>query len=220
MDTSYAVFCGIDVGKGEHHAAGLTAAGKKIHDKALPNDETKLRAVFDGLAAHEPVLVIVDRLRHDRRPAGHGRPAAAPAHGVTPVATGGVVPVGDRALCGTKGGRPTPAGALYLCTYHRLCQQAARRLTRSTTPASCPGCTDCSPTTPPRTRCGWGNRVRSPPTPSTSRPPPHRACSIRGRGRRRRPGLQPHRHNRVAARPDPARGQSANSSSASLTSPP
>ena len=61
MDTSYAVFCGIDVGKGEHHAAGLTAAGKKIYDKALPNDETKLRAVFDGLAAHGPVLVIVDQ---------------------------------------------------------------------------------------------------------------------------------------------------------------
>lgn len=36
-------------GKGEHHAVGLTAAGKKIYDKAPPNDEAKLRAVFDRL---------------------------------------------------------------------------------------------------------------------------------------------------------------------------
>lgn len=61
MDTSYAVFCGIDVGKGEHHAVGLDPSGGRLYDKALPNDETKLRAVFDGLAAHGPVLVIVDQ---------------------------------------------------------------------------------------------------------------------------------------------------------------
>ncbi|MDF3313020.1 IS110 family transposase [Rhodococcus sp. T2V] len=61
MDSNYAVYCGIDVGKGEHHAVGLTAAGKKIYDKALPNDETKLRAVFDRLANHGSVLVVVDQ---------------------------------------------------------------------------------------------------------------------------------------------------------------
>jgi tmRNA-binding protein len=27
------VFCGLDVGKGEHHATALTPAGKKVHDK-------------------------------------------------------------------------------------------------------------------------------------------------------------------------------------------
>ena len=61
MDTSYAVFCGIDVGNGEHHAVGLDPSGGRLYDKALPNDETKLRAVFDGLAAHGPILVIVDQ---------------------------------------------------------------------------------------------------------------------------------------------------------------
>ncbi|NKT15427.1 IS110 family transposase [Rhodococcus hoagii] len=61
MDTSYAVFCGIDVGKGEHHAVGLDAAGARLFDKALPNDETRLRAVFDDLAARGPILVVVDQ---------------------------------------------------------------------------------------------------------------------------------------------------------------
>ncbi len=61
MNTSYAVFCGIDVGKGEHHAVGLDASGTRLFDKALRNDETRLRAVFDGLAASGPLLVIVDQ---------------------------------------------------------------------------------------------------------------------------------------------------------------
>lgn len=61
MDTSYAVFCGIDVGKGEHHAVGLDAAGARLFDKALPNDEARLRAVFADLAAHGPILVVVDQ---------------------------------------------------------------------------------------------------------------------------------------------------------------
>lgn len=61
MDTSYAVFCGIDVGKGEHHAVGLDPSGSRLFDKALRNDETKLRAVFDSLATRGPVLVIVDQ---------------------------------------------------------------------------------------------------------------------------------------------------------------
>lgn len=61
MDPTYAVFCGIDVGKGEHHAVGLDPSGTRLFDKALPNDETKLRTVFDRLAEHGPVLVIVDQ---------------------------------------------------------------------------------------------------------------------------------------------------------------
>jgi len=61
MDPTYAVFCGIDVGKGEHHAVGLDPAGTRLFDKALPNDETKLRAVFARLAEHGPVLVVVDQ---------------------------------------------------------------------------------------------------------------------------------------------------------------
>ncbi|MGW4720932.1 IS110 family transposase [Nocardia sp. NPDC004260] len=61
MTASYAVFCGVDVGKGEHHAVGLDPAGKRLFDKALPNDESKLRAVFDKLAAHGPILIVVDQ---------------------------------------------------------------------------------------------------------------------------------------------------------------
>lgn len=61
MNTSYAVFCGIDVGKFEHHAVGLKADGTRLYDKALPNDEARLRAVFDRLAAHGPLLIIVDQ---------------------------------------------------------------------------------------------------------------------------------------------------------------
>lgn len=56
------VFLGLDVGKSAHHGHGLTPAGKKVFDKQLPNNEPKLRAVFDKLAAKfGTVLVIVDQ---------------------------------------------------------------------------------------------------------------------------------------------------------------
>lgn len=59
--TPFAVFCGLDVGKSEHHACALNAAGKRLHDKALPNDEAALRAVFGRLTEHGRVLVVVDQ---------------------------------------------------------------------------------------------------------------------------------------------------------------
>lgn len=56
------VFCGLDVGKGEHHATGLTPAGKKVLDQRLPNSEPKLRELFDCLQARwGSVLVVVDQ---------------------------------------------------------------------------------------------------------------------------------------------------------------
>ncbi|MDX3266111.1 IS110 family transposase [Streptomyces sp. MI02-2A] len=56
------VFLGLDVGKSNHHGHGLTPAGKKVFDKALPNGEPQLRAVFDKLKAKfGTVLVIVDQ---------------------------------------------------------------------------------------------------------------------------------------------------------------
>ncbi len=61
MAQAYAVFCGVDVGKGEHHAVGLDTGGKRLYDKALPNDEARLRAVFDKLATHGPLLIVVDQ---------------------------------------------------------------------------------------------------------------------------------------------------------------
>lgn len=57
-----AVFIGLDVGKTDHHAVALSAAGEKVYDKALPNDETRLRAILEDLvAAHGPVLLVVDQ---------------------------------------------------------------------------------------------------------------------------------------------------------------
>lgn len=57
-----AVFVGLDVGKSDHHAVAVTAAGKTVHDKALPNDEARLRAILEELvAAHGPVLMVVDQ---------------------------------------------------------------------------------------------------------------------------------------------------------------
>lgn len=58
---TYAVFCGLDVGKGEHHACALDPSGQRLHDRALPNDETALTEMFTRLTAHGPVLVVVDQ---------------------------------------------------------------------------------------------------------------------------------------------------------------
>lgn len=55
------VFIGLDVGKGEHHAVALDRTGKRLFDKALPNDEARLRAVLDQLAGHGLILVVVDQ---------------------------------------------------------------------------------------------------------------------------------------------------------------
>ena len=60
--SSPAVFVGLDVGKSDHHAVAVTAAGKTVYDKALPNDEARLRAILEELAtAHGPVLMVVDQ---------------------------------------------------------------------------------------------------------------------------------------------------------------
>jgi transposase len=56
-----AVFCGLDVGKGEHHATALNPAGKRLQDKKLPNTEPDLRKLFTSLAQQGPVLVVVDQ---------------------------------------------------------------------------------------------------------------------------------------------------------------
>jgi transposase len=61
MNSRYNVFCGIDVGKAGHHAVGLDAAGKRLLDKPLPNDEAKLREVFERLATGGRLLIVVDQ---------------------------------------------------------------------------------------------------------------------------------------------------------------
>lgn len=60
-EVPYAVFCGVDVGKSDHHACALDPAGKRLYDKALPNDEGALLAVLGRLTEHGRVLVVVDQ---------------------------------------------------------------------------------------------------------------------------------------------------------------
>ena len=56
----YAVFLGLDVGKEEHHACGLNPDGDRLHDKALPQSESRIRETLASLAQHGRVLVVVD----------------------------------------------------------------------------------------------------------------------------------------------------------------
>ena len=56
-----AVFIGIDVGKSEHWATALSRDGRKVLDRALPNDEDRLREVYQRLQAKGQVLVVVDQ---------------------------------------------------------------------------------------------------------------------------------------------------------------
>jgi transposase len=55
------VFVGVDVGKGHHHAVALDRTGKRLYNKALPNDEAKLRALITELKAHGQLLFVVDQ---------------------------------------------------------------------------------------------------------------------------------------------------------------
>ena len=55
------VFIGVDVGKAEHWATALDSAGKTLFDKALPNNESRLRDLYKQLAEHGRVLVVVDQ---------------------------------------------------------------------------------------------------------------------------------------------------------------
>ena len=55
------VFIGIDVGKSEHWATALSRDGQKVLDRALPNDEERLRALYEKLADHGSLLVVVDQ---------------------------------------------------------------------------------------------------------------------------------------------------------------
>jgi len=57
----YDVYCGVDVGKSDHHACALDPDGRKIHDKVLPNEQDDVAQVLTGLQARGRVLVIVDQ---------------------------------------------------------------------------------------------------------------------------------------------------------------
>ena len=55
------MFCGVDVGKSDHHACALAPSGERLHDRPLPNDEAALAEVLSKLQARGRVLVIVDQ---------------------------------------------------------------------------------------------------------------------------------------------------------------
>ncbi len=61
QNSAFDIWCGLDVGKQAHHACALDAAGKKVFDKALPQDQKRLEDLFTKLQDHGRVLVIVDQ---------------------------------------------------------------------------------------------------------------------------------------------------------------
>ncbi len=58
---SVQVFIGVDVGKDTHHAVAVNRSGKRLFDRALPNDENKLRALISDLKQHGQILLVVDQ---------------------------------------------------------------------------------------------------------------------------------------------------------------
>ncbi len=58
---SVQVFIGVDVGKDTHHAVAVNRSGKRLLDRALPNDEIKLRALISDLKQHGQILLVVDQ---------------------------------------------------------------------------------------------------------------------------------------------------------------
>lgn len=55
------VYVGVDVGKSAHHAVALDAQGRVLLDRALPQDEVKLRALIGELRRHGTLLFVVDQ---------------------------------------------------------------------------------------------------------------------------------------------------------------
>lgn len=55
------IFIGVDVGKSNHHAVAIDRNGKKLLDRALPQDEAKLRAIIRAVAGKGTVLLVVDQ---------------------------------------------------------------------------------------------------------------------------------------------------------------
>ncbi len=60
-EAPFTVWCGLDVGKQDHHACALDPAGKRLFDAPLPQDQHRLEDLFTKLQRHGRVLVIVDQ---------------------------------------------------------------------------------------------------------------------------------------------------------------
>ena len=63
-DTTYDVYCGIDVGKTMHHAIALRPDGSRILSREIPQDEDQIRELVGELGAHGSVIVVVDQPRN------------------------------------------------------------------------------------------------------------------------------------------------------------
>ena len=63
-DTTYDVYCGIDVGKTMHHAIALRPDGSRILSREIPQDEDQIRDLVGELGAHGSVIVVVDQPRN------------------------------------------------------------------------------------------------------------------------------------------------------------
>lgn len=61
QNTGYDIWCGLDVGKQAHHACALDAAGRRVFDKPLPQDQKRLEELFTRLEGLGQMLVIVDQ---------------------------------------------------------------------------------------------------------------------------------------------------------------
>ena len=75
------------VGKTDHWATALSRDGRKVLDRALPNDEARLRSLYGKLADHGSLLVVVDQPATIRGPgcgggSGHGYHRGLPARTV------------------------------------------------------------------------------------------------------------------------------------------
>ncbi|WP_431712132.1 IS110 family transposase [Glutamicibacter uratoxydans] len=55
------IFIGSDVGKSNHHAVAIDRKGKKFLDRALPQDEAKIRAIIQAVKGKGTVLLDVDQ---------------------------------------------------------------------------------------------------------------------------------------------------------------
>lgn len=54
----WSFFIGIDV-ESTHHVVGVSHSGNRLFDKALPNDENKLRSLISDLKQHSQILLLV-----------------------------------------------------------------------------------------------------------------------------------------------------------------
>ena len=60
--------------RSEHWATALSRDGRRIFDRALSNDEERLRSLYGKLADHGSLLVVVDQPATIRGPGGGGGP--------------------------------------------------------------------------------------------------------------------------------------------------